>query len=168
MFDLTSMPAAVARGTLLSIAALFWVIFLVRLIGARTLSKMTAFDFLVTLATGSLLATATAASTAPAFAQALAGLTTLLVAQCTLAWTRQRADWFKRVIENEPRVLLRDGAFIDSALRRSRVSRADVLAKLREADVAQHDAGAVILETTGDISVLTGSLSSSPNRVYDI
>ena len=52
-----------ARALLLSAIALVWVIFVVRVIGLRTFSKMTAFDFVATVATGSLLAGACQATT---------------------------------------------------------------------------------------------------------
>lgn len=44
------------RAVLLSTLAVFWVIFVVRIIGLRSFSKMNSFDFVVTVATGSLLA----------------------------------------------------------------------------------------------------------------
>lgn len=54
-------------------------------------------------------------------------------------------------------MLMLDGEFIDEALRRTRVSRADVMAKLRGANATKiASVKAVVLETTGDISVLYG------------
>lgn len=52
---------------------------------------------------------------------------------------------------------MRDGEFDRAAMKKSRVAESDVWAKLREAnalDLAQ--VRAVVLETTGDISVLHG------------
>ena len=162
MFGLDPLPDAALRGLVLALAALFWVVALVRVMGARTLSKMSAFDFVVTLATGSLLATAAAASSLTAFVQAIIALTTLLAGQYLLALARQRSDIFRHAVENDPLLLMRDGDFIDSALRTSRVSRSDVLAKLRQADVDDPaSVAAVILETTGDVSILTGDLSAA-------
>ena len=156
MFVADPLGDAALRGLLLGVLALCWVILLIRLIGARTLSKMSPFDFVVTLATGSLLASAAAAAKLSAFLQAIAAMTVLLTAQYLFAQARQRSDRFKHLIENEPLLLMRDGAFIDAALRRSRVSRADILAKLREADISDiADVAAIVLETTGDISILT-------------
>lgn len=51
----------------------------------------------------------------------------------------------------------RPARFLHDGLRRSRVSIDDVKAKLREANVLRYDqVQAVVLETTGDISVLHG------------
>ena len=51
-----SMPDALLRGALLGPLALLWVLCLSRIVGLRSFTKMTAFDFVATVATGSLLA----------------------------------------------------------------------------------------------------------------
>lgn len=133
-------------------------VLLVRIIGLRSFSKMTSVDFVITLAMGSLLAGASQATEWPVFAQAMAAMGALFLAQWALALARQRSVRFEKAIENEPILLMRDGKLLESALRRSRVSRDDVLAKLREANVlSMHDVRAVVLETTGDVTVLHGN-----------
>ena len=64
----------IARGTILSTLALIFILLLVRIVGLRTLSKMTAIDFVVTLATGSLLATAAAATDWSSFGQGVVAI----------------------------------------------------------------------------------------------
>lgn len=147
----------IARALLLSAIALTWVIFVVRVIGLRTFSKMTAFDFVATVATGSLLAGACQATTWPEFAQPTLAISALLGAQFVIAKLRQASDGFEEVVQNEPVILMRDGVIFDAALRETRVARADLIAKLREANALRFlDVRAVVLETTGDISVLHG------------
>lgn len=146
-----------ARALLLSAIALTWVVFVVRVIGLRTFSKMTAFDFVATVATGSLLAGACQATTWPEFAQPTLAISALLGAQFVIARIRQASDGFEEVVQNEPVILMRDGVIFDAALRDTRVARADLIAKLREANALRFlDVRAVVLETTGDISVLHG------------
>lgn len=146
---------AVIRAVVFSLAALAWVVTLVRLSGARSLSKMTAFDFVVTLATGSLLASSASSSDGVAFVQAMAAMTVLIGAQVALTLAR-RSPRVRHLIENDPLLLMRDGAFIDRALKTGRVTRADLLAKLRQAGIADpREAAFVILEATGDIAILT-------------
>ncbi|EDQ05195.1 hypothetical protein DSM14862_01006 [Sulfitobacter indolifex] len=147
----------IARALLLSGLALVWVVFVVRVIGLRTFSKMTAFDFVATVATGSLLAGACQATTWPEFAQPTLAIFALLGAQFVIARLRQVSDQFEDVVQNEPVILMRDGQIFDEALRQTRVARTDLLAKLREANVMKFsEVRAVVLETTGDISVLHG------------
>lgn len=157
MFGLPAYPDAILRGLLLGAVALGFVIFLVRVIGLRSFSKMTAFDFVITLATGSLLASAGTASSWPNYLQTLVTIAALMGVQVTLAIYRRSSGGASSPVENEPLILMRDGVFLDEALRASRVSRDDVLAKLRAANVLRLcDVRAVVLETTGDISVLHG------------
>ena len=146
---------ALIRAAIFSPMALAWIIMLVRIAGVRSLSKMTAFDFVVTLATGSLLANAAAATGWIAFVQSVAAMAVLMALQVALTIVR-RAPMLKHLIENEPLLLMRDGAFIEGALNKGRVTHADVRAKLRESDIAgPADVAYMILETTGDISILT-------------
>jgi len=146
-----------ARALLLSAIALTWVIIVVRVIGLRTFSKMTAFDFVATVATGSLLAGACQATTWPEFAQPTLAISDLLGAQFVIAKIRQASDSFEQAVQNEPVILMREGEIFDAALSETRVARADLIAKLREANALRFsDVRAVVLETTGDISVLHG------------
>jgi len=146
-----------ARALFLSAIALTWVIFVVRVIGLRTFSKMTAFDFVATVATGSLLAGACQATTWPEFAQPTLAISALLGAQFVIARIRQASDRFENAVQNEPVILMQNGEIFDAALSETRVARADLIAKLREANALRFsDVRAVVLETTGDISVLHG------------
>lgn len=150
------------RGVLLSVLALVWVMLVVRLIGLRSFSKMTAFDFVVTLAAGSLVATAASSSKWAAFGQALVAIGGLLSCQMLLAIVRKNAGFAKVLMENKPMLLMRDGVFLERNMRKTRVARSDIAAKLREANVLKlEDVRAVVLETTGDISVLHGEAIDS-------
>ena len=155
-FDNTFYDIA-ARGGILTAAALLWVVLLVQIVGLRSFSKMTAFDFVMTIASGSLMAGAAQASEWSAFAQAMVALAALFVVQWIIARLRKDSDTVQDVMENEPALLMVDGRFCDKALEETRVTRSDIIAKLREANVmAMEEVCAVVLETTGDISVLHG------------
>ncbi len=137
-----------------AVLMLFVVIAVIRVVGLRSLSKMSSFDFAVTVAIGSVLASTVATSTP--VANGAVAIAALLAAQSAIAVLRRFAG-FGQVVDNSPVLLMRDGQFLSDALDRSRVTRSDVVAKLREANVLQlHEVRAVVLETTGDISVLHG------------
>ncbi len=145
------------RSLVLGIAALIWVAILIRINGLRSLSKMTSFDFVMTVALGSLLAGAAQATEWSGFFQALLAMVGLFIAQYTSARLRKSSDLAGEVMQNEPRLLMRDGQFCRQAMSETRVAESDLLAKLREANVLHHEEiRAVVLETTGDISVLHG------------
>ena len=141
----------IARGGILTAVALLWVVLLVQIVGLRSFSKMTAFDFVMTIASGSLLAGAAQASEWSAFAQAMIALAALFVVQWAIARLRKESDVVQDAIENEPVLLMVDGRFCTEAMDETRVTRSDIIAKLREANVLSFDEiCAVVLETTGD------------------
>jgi uncharacterized membrane protein YcaP (DUF421 family) len=156
LFDLP-LAESVFRGLLLSAASIIWVIVLVRVNGLRTFSKMTNFDFAMTIAVGSLIASGAQASTWTSFVQILAAILGLVLVQRVTAILCRSSDQFSRIVQNLPVILMRDGVIVEEALRHTRVARDELIAKLREANV--HDIAqvrAVVLEKTGDISVLHG------------
>ncbi len=97
----------------LAYAALLLVL---RISGKRTLSKFNAFDFVITVALGSTLATALLSKSVP-LAEGALGLALLVSLQFEITWLSVRAPWFDRLVKSEPTLLLRKGAFLDRALR---------------------------------------------------
>jgi len=156
MLDLEYPWGALARGLVLAAAAVVWTVLLVRLVGLRSFSKMTAFDFVTTVATGSLIAQASTRSDWGEFLQAMAAIAGIFLIQWLLAKSRLSSPRFKRMVENKPVLLMEDGEFLEDAMAATRVSHSSILEKLRAANVArQSDVRAVVLETTGDISVIS-------------
>ncbi|MBL4858496.1 MAG: DUF421 domain-containing protein, partial [Erythrobacter sp.] len=71
---------------------------------------------------------------------------------------RNSSDRIEDMLQNNPVILMRDGKIIREALKTTRVPENDLVAKLREANVLDlSEVRAVVLETTGDISVLHGN-----------
>lgn len=137
-----------------SVAMLVAVLIVIRLIGLRSLSKMTSTDFAVTVAIGSIVGGVAASSSS--LVNGAVAVATLLLVQALIAQLRR---WVGpgSFIDNEPVLLMVDGEFRRDALAATRVTEHDVLAKLREANVTHmDDVLAVVLETTGDVSVLHG------------
>ena len=150
-------PDLVLRGIILSAAALVWVTLLIRLNGLRSLSKMTNFDFVMTVALGSLVAGAAQASEWSSFAQAMIAMAGLFITQFVAARLRKSSESIEDAMQNEPILLMRDGQILHEALDKTRVAESDLIAKLREANVLHfEEVRAVVLETTGDVSVLHG------------
>jgi uncharacterized membrane protein YcaP (DUF421 family) len=145
------------RGLILTALGMSWVVLLVRIVGLRSFSKMTNFDFVMTVAMGSLLAGSSQSTKWSEFAQTIVAMATLFLVQWVVARLRKSSDQFENFVQNEPIILMRNGKFDEDALTKTRVAKDDVIAKLREANVlALEQVRAVILETTGDVSVLHG------------
>ena len=148
---------ALLRGAVLAIVALVWVVIQIRVVGLRSLSKMTSFDFVMTVALGSLVAGASQAADWTGFAQAMIAMTGLFALQWVAARARKSSDAVQRALQNEPVLLMRDGRFLHEAMDSTRVTEDDLRAKLREANVLDlSSVRAAVLETTGDVSVLHG------------
>jgi uncharacterized membrane protein YcaP (DUF421 family) len=151
-----------------SAAMLIGIIVYVRIAGLRSFSKMSSFDFAVTVAYGSLLAgTATSGSS---LLDGLVAAAVLLGCQFLIALGRSRSR-LGPIVDNEPLLLMLDGRFVEENLLKSRVTKDDVRAKLREANVVRRDEiRAVVLETTGNVSVLHGpqELDIDPELLTDV
>ena len=148
---------ALTKGVLLSTLGLIWVLLLVRIVGLRSFSKMTNFDFVMTVAMGSLLAGTAQTDKWMNLAQILTAMTSLFAVQFYISRMRQRSDTFDKMLQNTPVLLMHNGTILHAALQAARVTESDLMAKLREANAINLSAvRAVVLETTGDISVLHG------------
>jgi len=148
---------ALAKGSLLSVVGIAWIIFLVRIVGLRSFSKMTNFDFVMTVAMGSLLAGVSQSQQWTGFLQTLTAMACLFAVQYFVSRLRRSSPRFDALVQNMPVLLMRDGVILHDALRATRVAEEDLIAKLREANALEMSSvRAVVLETTGDISVLHG------------
>ncbi len=157
MFFSNPMLDILCRGLVLSAVALVWIVVLVRINGLRSLSKMSSFDFVMTVALGSLLAGASQADSWQKFAQPMVAMAGLFLAQFTAAKLRKASDRLESAMQNTPIFLMRDGEICPAALKATRTAESDVWAKLREANALDTSrVRAVVLETTGDVSVLHG------------
>lgn len=129
-------------------------IILTRLAGLRSFSKMSSFDFAVTVAIGSVIAS-TILTRNPPLLQAAVGLSSLYCVQILVAWLRGRSQAFNRMVNNKPLLLMKGSTIVEENLKKAQVTHADLRAKLREANVIRlSQVKAVVMEATGDISVL--------------
>lgn len=147
-----SLDLGVALVAALAIYA--WVIAATRVAGLRSFAKMSAFDFSMTVAIGSIIATTAVGGTA--LSTGLLATTVLYVAQVVVSRLR-RATGFEQVVDNTPLLLMDGPEAIEDHLARARLTHGDLRATLRAANVADpSQIRAVVLETTGDVSVVRG------------
>mgnify|MGYP003144430996 CR=1 FL=1 len=124
-----------------------------RLAGKRSFSKMSSFDFAMTVAIGSIIAT-TVLSKSVSLLQGVVGLAAVYVLQFSVAMMR-RFKFVQKLIDNEPLLLMDGKEILHNNLKKARVTEADLRSKLREANVLElSQVRAVIFECTGDIAVL--------------
>ena len=136
---------------LLSYASL--VLFL-RISGKRTLSKMNAFDLVVTVALGSTLATILL-NKQVALAEGLVALLLLIGLQFCVTWGAVRASRLESLVKNEPALLLHQGELLRRPMLRERVTESEIRSALRGQGFADIEARlSVVLETDGTFSVV--------------
>ena len=154
----------ISRVVVLSVCTYIGLIELLRVSGKRTLSKMNAFDLVVTVALGSTLATAIL-SRDTALAQSLAAFAMLVLLQYVVAFLSVHSRRFSRLIKAEPRLLYYRGEFLAEAMRRERVTREEVLETVRGQGIgSMEDVDAVVLETAATVSVIRKSSASTGKR----
>ena len=150
------------RVLVVGICAYAGLVFMLRVSGKRTLSKMNAFDFIVTVALGSTLASLLLSRNVP-LAEGLLALALLIGLQWIVAWFAIRSTTWRKLIKSEPRLLAFRGELIESALRAERISAEEVHSALRASGIASlDDVAAVVLETDGSVAVVP-STSEAPN-----
>jgi uncharacterized membrane protein YcaP (DUF421 family) len=145
------------RVVLVGTSAYLALILVMRVSGNRTLSKMNAFDFIVTVALGSTLATVLL-SKGTDLAEGVTALVLLVLLQWLITRLSTWSSAITRLVKSEPILLVRGGEMLTVAMRRARVIESDVRQAARESGLASIDlVDAMVLETDGSFSVITNS-----------
>lgn len=150
----TLVVGALAYGVLIS---------LLRMSGKRTLAKMNAFDFVVTVALGSTLATILLSKDVT-LAQGSLALALLIGLQFMVTWSSVRIGWIRALVTGEPTLMFYRGEFLPGEMKRARVTEEEVRAAVRDAGIGGMDVvEAVVLETDGTFSVVAGGSDDGSN-----
>lgn len=146
---------SIFRTTVITISAYIALVFILRISGKRTLSKMNSFDFIVTVALGSTLATVLLSKDV-ALADGVLALFLLVFLQFTATWFSVRSKRFDRLIKSTPVLLLYKGEILYNALKKERVAEDEIYAAAREKGIGSiKEIDAIVLETNGNLSVIS-------------
>jgi len=142
------------RTVVVGVLAYLALVVVLRVSGKRTLSKMNAFDLVVTVALGSTLATILLSRDVPLLEGILA-FVVLVVMQFAITATSIRSTTVARLAKSEPRALLYRGEVLHEALRDERVLETELRAALRSAGFGRYEeVDLVVLETDGSFSAV--------------
>ena len=145
------------RILVVGVGAYMGLVAFLRATGKRTLSKMNAFDLVVTVALGSTLATVLL-NRDVSLAEGLTAFLLLCLLQYVVAWSSVRSNRFQGFVKAEPALLFLRGRYLKNRLREERVTEEEILAAVRGQGVGDLSAvRAVVLETDGSMSVVTGA-----------
>ena len=125
---------------------------LMRMAGKRLAGQTTTFDLIVLISLGVVLQTA---ALEPGVWNAAVFAGTVFVVHRGLALLCARHRWIRHIVRGRPRVLIRNGVVLDTALDREGISRDELMAGLRKLG---HDTPQAVrlavLEETGHISAV--------------
>ncbi|EAW37470.1 DUF421 domain-containing protein [Lyngbya sp. PCC 8106] len=143
-------------------------IILLRVSGKRTLSKWNAFDFIVTIAFGSILGMILLAEDT-SLIQGIVGFGLLVILQLTVSWLSVNSEQMQALIKAKPTLLLYQGNMIAETLKKERITQEDVLAAIRSHGIsAIENVEAVVLETNGNFSVIEKNQGTSSSALVDV
>jgi len=140
---------------LLTVLAIFSIVILVtRISGLRTFAKISSFDFASTIAVGSIIATIIL-NPGQSILKGGIALGGILLFQSVFTFMVRKIPAFEKLVTNKPMLIMQHGKILEDNLHSTNLSEEDLIAKLREANVIDFDEVlAVVLESTGDVSVL--------------
>jgi len=146
---------------LITVLIIFTIIIVItRVSGLRTFAKMSSFDFASTIAIGSILASVIM-NTNQSIAKGALALVGIIVFQSAFAFAVRKSKTLQNLFTNAPLLLMYQGEILEDNLDKANVGKTDLIAKLREANVLNYnEVLAVVLESTGDMSVLHSSQES--------
>ena len=141
---------------------------LLRVSGKRTLSKMNAFDFIITVAFGSTLASVILNKNV-SLLEGVAAFAVLIVCQYLITYFSVRSERFQHFVKASPTLLYHQGRYLREVMRRQRVTEEEVQAGVRESGHLSMDAvAAVVLETDGSFSVLSTSNNDDVSAMSNV
>tara|TARA_R110002049_G_scaffold23545_5_gene83446 strand:+ start:2404 stop:2946 length:543 start_codon:yes stop_codon:yes gene_type:complete len=133
------------------------VILFIRISGKRSTSQMNNFDWVVTVALGSLMGSGILLRDVT-LAEAGLAIGLLLLLQWLLTKAMVMFPFVGRTVRATPTVLYHNDAYITQAMRRERVTEYEMLSALREQGVADlAEVQSIILEADAAMSVLLKS-----------
>lgn len=135
---------------------------LTRVSGLRSFSKMSSFDFAITVAFGSVIASTILAEDPPLLV-GMTGLAVLYLMQYGVSRGRRMSSAVERLVDNEPLLVMAGADVLSEHLDEARMTEDDLRSKLRMAGITHPDQVlAVVFESTGDVAVLKAGQDVAP------
>ena len=146
--------AGLMRASVISAVLYVLVIAFIRFSGKRSTSQMNNFDWIVTVAMGSLVASGILLKDVT-IAEVAVAITVLLLCQYIVTKTVVTNIAFTRIVKSRPRLLFREGRFQVDAMQRERVTEREIRAAIRGKGIGCYQkVAAVVLEADATLSVI--------------
>ena len=149
-------------------ALAFFILFLfIRISGKRTLAKLTAFDFVVTVTLGSTLSSMILGKVT--LAEGAAALFIIICLQYLLAWTARESKTLEKLINSSPTMVFYQGKFLEDAMQKEVITEEEIYAEIRKYRIFDVDhVEAVVMELNGELTVIKKSAGATHTSLKDI
>ena len=128
-----------------------------RVSGSRTIARTNLFDFIVSVAIGSVFGRILTAKEV-ALAEACVAFALLALLQYLVSWLRIRSSAVAALVDGSPVLLYFGGAYAHRAMRSARMTETDIQEVVRSRGISSlAEVEAVILEAGGGISIIRKS-----------
>lgn len=161
--DWESVARVLVHGTLGYVA----LVFLLRVSGKRSLSKMNAFDFVITIALGSVFASLVILDDIP-LVNGVVAIVLLIGLQWLVSTIYVRSERFEEIVKGTPQLLFWKGTYFDDALRRERVTHEEIRAAMRDQGQVDFTGAAAVLETDGTIAIMEAPDNPGTGPLQDV
>ena len=131
-----------------------FVVFLLRVMGRRELSSLTAVDLVLLIVLGDAIQQGLTQDDYSVTGAVIA-VSTIAVMQVGSSYVSYRSTRARRVLEGEPIVIVQDGKLIERNMKRERLTKGDVAEEMRAQQIAKvEDVEWGILESNGTMSFI--------------
>jgi uncharacterized membrane protein YcaP (DUF421 family) len=135
---------------------------LLRLLGKREIGQMTPFELVVIVVLGDLIQQGVTHNDFSLVGATLA-IGTFAFWALVMSWLSYLSPRAERILDGEPRVIIRDGVMLKENMRRDRMTTSEVESEMRLAGIARiEDVAWAILETQGKMSFIKVADNTSP------
>ena len=136
-------------------AVMFFVLYvLLRVMGKRELGQLTPFELVVMIVLGDLIQQAVTHNDF-SLTGAILAVSTFAFLAIAMSWLTYLSPRAEKLLDGEPRVVIRNGKLLKENLRRDRMTQSEVESEMRLAGIATMDQVAwAILEPQGKISFI--------------
>jgi uncharacterized membrane protein YcaP (DUF421 family) len=158
---------SIGHVALCAVIAYFILFLFIRISGKRTLSKLTAFDFVVTITLGSTLSSMILAKVV--LIDGAVALAIIISLQYLLAWTAKESKVLEKVINSSPTLVFYQGKFLKDAMDKEVLTEEEVYAEIRKFRMLNvNDVEAVVMELNGELTVIKKAANVSHSSLKDI
>ena len=131
-----------------------FVVFLMRVMGRRELSSLTAIDLVLLIVLGDAIQQGLTQDDY-SVTGALIAVSTIAAVQVGSSFLSYRSSRARRILEGEPIVIVQDGELIERNMKRERITEGDVAEEMRAQQIASvGDVAWGILESNGTMSFI--------------